>query len=280
MKYLNEKQLSEINLPKWPGCDVDGSPVTREQAMEILARTFGGYFSTNDREFEEQVKEIYYTAGSFEGIPERGEWWDDDSRAKDGESEEERRDRLHKSWNFQSAYQGKMGLLPLEYLSNQRVCSSYIGGPYGWCDWSGRIHQRDKNIGKWPSANEVYNEWATIAKAFPYLTLECRLLTHEAGYHRDKGLERPEIAVVYEVSNGVVKARMPVEADYAKGNLTESDGDISFDFMLPGAERGVSLSVWREACCIVAGRNSRHFEGSRSGVPIELISIGHLPPLV
>lgn len=273
MKYLNENQLSEINLPKWPGCDVDGTSVTRKQAMEILARTFGGYFFTNDREFEEQVKEIYYTAGSFEGIPKGGKWWDDGSRAKDGESEEERKDRLFKSWKLQSVYQGKMGLLPLEYLNNQRVCSSYIGGPYGWCDWSGRIHQRNKNIGKWPSAIEVYNEWATIAKAFPYLTLECRLLTHEAGYHENEGLERPEIAVVYEVGEGLAKARMPIESDYAKGNLTESDGDISFDFMIPGAERGVSLDVWREACRLAAGVNHSQSSNKHSGLPIEPIQL-------
>jgi hypothetical protein len=49
-KHLTRKELEAIHLIKWPGCDVDGSAVTVEQAMEILVRTNGVYFCTKDNE--------------------------------------------------------------------------------------------------------------------------------------------------------------------------------------------------------------------------------------
>lgn len=52
--------LQEINLPKWPGCDVDGNPVTREQANEILVRTGPFWLSTNDKPFKEALDRVYH----------------------------------------------------------------------------------------------------------------------------------------------------------------------------------------------------------------------------
>lgn len=253
MTYLTREELSKIDLPKWPGCDVDGSPVIAKQAMEILVRTCGGYFGCNDREFVKQVERVYYTA-----IPEsveKDEWWPDDYTFNEGESPEDRQKRLTWKWNLKNSYHRKMGLLSLEYLVNHRVCSSYIGGPHGWCDWTGRIYQRNINVGKWPSTTDIFDEWKTIAEAFPFLSLECRLLSHEAGYHVESGYESPQIAAVYEVCNGEVKARLPIESDYQKGRTTEEperEETYVFNLMNPGAERGVTLSQWKEACAHVA----------------------------
>lgn len=263
MTYLTKDNLSKIELPKWPGCDVDGSPVNTTQAMEILVRTCGGYFSSNDREFVKQVERIYYTAVPFPEAPDGEEWWFDDHTYNKDEPQEDRRKRLARVWNLKNNYRMAMGLLNLEYLVNHRVCSSYIGGPHGWCDWTGRIYQRDVNVGKWPSTTDIFDEWKTIAEAFPFLSLECRLLNHEAGYHVESGYESPQIAAVYEVCNGKVKARLPIESDYLNGKITQKSEDDDrwsmLSFMNPGAERGVTLSKWKGACAHVA---SLQFDGT------------------
>lgn len=247
-EFLNDEQIAKIDLPKWPGCDVDGKDVTPEQAQEILVRTCYPYFLTNDREFGNQAAKIFYEAIPH---PEWGEdWWVTDYIDRTAKDKEERLNLLRLAWGRQSKYHREIKLLNIEYLYNHRVCSSYIGGPYGWCNWDGKIHQRNINIGKWPSATEVFKEWATIAKAFPFLELTCRLLDHEAGYHENSDLEEPKIAVVFEVKDGEVKARTPVEMDHDPQFVTQCDNvdahvPITFDFL---QERGVSLDEWTQAC--------------------------------
>lgn len=240
--------LSSISLPKWPGCDVDGDPVTEEQANEILVRTASTWFLTNDHWFKEHVERVFYRA-----IDKEKEWGDfwwvdppyDPSELEPFEIKSERYER-------KGLYSELMGMLDLDYLRNHRVCSSYIGGPHGWCDWDGRIYQRNKNVGKWPDAMSIYNEWATIAKAFPYLRLQCRILAHEAGYHEEK----PEIAFVLNVSEGNVRARPPQTDDYNHISMKLGEEDFSSMFMggLTGynRERGVAISRWRQACSQVA----------------------------
>lgn len=237
--YLTVEQLEKIYLPKWPGCDVDGKPVSVEQAREILVRTGGTHFFSNDHQLESDIKSIFYSAIPH---PEWGDrWWE--------KSEEDFREY----YSRKEEYAMEMGVLGLEYLTNDRVCSSYVFGPNGWCNWDGVIHQRNKNIGKWPSAREVFNEWGEIAKAFPFLELTCRLLSHEAGYHK----EEPKIAVVYEVANGEVKARMPQASDYGEGKISGRPDDSSFTLMfLNRTEQGVGLLTWEESCRQVAQRNN------------------------
>jgi hypothetical protein len=252
--YLTEKELTAIELPKWPGCDVDGDSVTSEQAMEILVRTQSRYFSTNDKEFAKTVEKIFYSAIPK---PEWGEeWWQDDydyySKITEEEEEQKRRKKLVEKFKQKSNYHMEIGTLDLEYLHNERVCSCYIGGPNGWCDWDGKIHQRGKNVGKWPTATEIYNEWELIAAAFPFLRLTCRLLTHEAGCSEGN----PGIAVVYEVANGEVKARLATENEI--NFITSDDHSKSMmnlfvsGFSNPSRERGVTPHLWEKACKLTA----------------------------
>ena len=53
-----EKNLFEVELPKWPALVVIGESVTKEQAMEILIRTDSLYFGCNDKEWEEELNFI------------------------------------------------------------------------------------------------------------------------------------------------------------------------------------------------------------------------------
>jgi hypothetical protein len=251
--HLDQDALAAIQLIKWPGCDVDGMPVTPTQAMEILVRTNGTYFSTNDREFEQDVERIFYAA-----IPKPewdNEWWITPEPVS--KPTEEHRSYWFKMRHRIEEYCKQMGILNLEYLKNQRVCSSFIGGPHGWCNWNGNIFQRGINIGKWPSTTEVYEEWQMIAAAFPYLNLTCRLLSHEAGYAEGN----PGIAVVYEVKDGQVIARLPAdnEIEYVSSDKDSSDiTDIFINRMMYSLdgrhkyEHGVSLQDWKRACHHVA----------------------------
>jgi hypothetical protein len=241
---LSEEELGKINLIKWPGCDVDGDPVTPEQADEILVRTCGGLFYTNDREFEKQVNAILYQAIPK---PDWGDnWW------------------VASSFDFGSSavrplqygrmarYRDEIGILPLVDLKTARVCSSYIGGPNGWCDWNGKIGQRNKNIGKWPSTLSVLDDWTTIAEAFPFLRLTCRLLDHEAGHSDGTG----RVAVVYDVADGKAVARMPTDKDHSLILRMTSEDDFAAtmiaNLQMPNREQGVSLDRFSHACQSVA----------------------------
>lgn len=63
----------------------------------------------------------------------------------------------------------------VSYLHNDRVCSSYIGGRHGWCDWDGSIGTPSSpwNIGKWPSREAVLEDWTYLANRFPELEIDC-----------------------------------------------------------------------------------------------------------
>lgn len=245
MDILSYQDLKDIQLPKWPGCDVDGQAVSPKQAMEILVRTSNGNFMTNDREFEKSVNDIFYSAIPT-AWPHR--WWEFLYPMLYGVSRSDQ--QMVDVYKWASAYKSQMGVLNLRYLDTQRVCSSYIGGPNGWCDWNGSIFQRNKNIGKWPDAQEVFDDWSMIATAFPFLKLTCRLLAHEAGYHKDNCFDKPTVAVAYEVENGSVIARMPNSQDHELAS-TAIDNETFFQSFTPFniiTERGCTLSIWKEAC--------------------------------
>lgn len=137
---------------KWPGLLVSGETVTEDQAAEILVRTAHWPLMSNARRIDALYNEIA-------GIPD----WR--SEAYTYEKNAEAREAL--------------GILPLNYLYNCQITSSYIGGPYGWCDWRGQIFCNAHNIGKWPSLEEVTEEWEAIAHAFPFLHLTAQVIDDE-----------------------------------------------------------------------------------------------------
>lgn len=146
-----------VYLDKWPRLIVVGEAVTEEQAMEIIIRTQHlYYFHSNDKAWQNLVE----TAFGVRDIEEfRGNY---------------------QNWQkLMDARKAELGTLDLEYLTNARIISSWIGGPKGWVDWDGSIGCASWNIGKWPSESDVTAEWVTIASAFPWLKLKAQLITHE-----------------------------------------------------------------------------------------------------
>ena len=230
---MTKKEFFNLGLPKWPALLVVGTPVTREQAMEIILRTDNLYFSSNDNQFNKQLNEYFYDVkitDSFYGGENK-------AIAKKLGVEE---NNWNSIYEYKDSKEKEINALSLSYLSNSRIVSSWIGGPHGWCDWNGNIHTRNYNIGKWPSVEEVYNDWVQIAKAFPFLELTSQLLNSEAGE------DEVEVRAVVEfrIKNGKVKMVEPKKLI----TIAEfGDSDMYRRFSDPYAERGCTIDKFKEA---------------------------------
>lgn len=193
------------DLTKWPRLIVEGSPVTPDQAAEIAIRTDNWFISTNDREWQDEIHEITGIEKGSNGFP---------------------------NFNSMQEFRESVKALYLSYLTNDLICSSWIGGPYGWIDWAGNVGCATHNIGKWPTPLEVYDDWRRIATAFPFLDLTCQLITEE-------GEGKP--VVEYRVNQGMVMVKARPET------LLSEPFDPPFVALLPGAERGCTPTMLRNA---------------------------------
>jgi hypothetical protein len=146
---------------KWPLLLVTGKPVTPEQADDILLRSNGPYFTTNDRAWERQLAGILGIEMTTRTYGNGG-----------GEY-------LDMSWQASAEWFKRIGGVELHYIGNRRIVSSWIGGPKGWCDWDGRIGCGNWNIGKWPSVPEVEEDLTAIAAAWPFLDMRVQLVEDE-----------------------------------------------------------------------------------------------------
>jgi hypothetical protein len=207
-----------MDLTKWPRLIVvpeKPEPVTRQQANEILLRTNGPYFGTNDQAWEKAVADVLgiemvqREAGGYR-------YWDMSFTAAD-------------------AWYKSIGGVDLHYLLNSRITSAWIGGPHGWLDWDGTIGCSTWNIGKWPSREEVTEEWQAIAAAFPYLDLHAQLITDEG---------EGEVAAQWRVVDGKAALVEPIDR-FRVRELGEMDALIRV--IGRGGERGVSLERLTEA---------------------------------
>ena len=200
---MKKEEFFNIGLPKWPALIVQGEKITPEQAAEIIIRTGGG-FSCNDRRFTNACESLVYEVEIPEEEMDRYDAASDVIKQKLNIGEKD----WMKVFDYKEEKQRELGIMAdLCYLNNQRVCSSWVGGPYGWCNWDGAIGTSNYNIGKWPSVEEVYNEWKIIAKTFPFLSLRCQLANHEASETEDVGNPRPVIE--YIIKGGKVKMVLP-----------------------------------------------------------------------
>lgn len=220
-----KKELLNRGLPKWPAFTVDGKRVTMEQAREIIIRTdhVFDYIGCNDRDWIKQIVRVM-------GLPKSDDFLGYDDNALDALSE-------------------KIGHIPIEYLANSRVMSSFVGGPHGWIDWSGNVFCNSYNIGKWPSVEEVYDDWSKIAEAFPYLELTSQLFSGEAGSD-----EEIHPVVEFEVKGGKVEVKEPTVAHRVTGC------DIVGSMMglgMPCRERGCTIQMFEAALNEVLNKGTK-----------------------
>lgn len=206
-------KLFDINLPKWPECRVEGKRVTQDQAAAIIIRTQNFHLFTNDKEFENKLVNVLGVKSTkYGGI----EWQDSEFLSN------------------------KYKCLELEYLQNHRICSAYIGGPHGWMNWDGEIYQVGVNIGKWPSVEDVYNEWKLIAEAFPFLELKCQLFNEEGSEES----ENKKVLIQFNIKDGGVSICEPGKIiDIRDWTFEKHIGDIN----RKDRERGCTIERFKTA---------------------------------
>ena len=225
----------DIGLPKWPSLVVVGEKVTMSQASEILIRTDSLGFICNDKEWEADLNGIVYGIRASEYGSDRS--LHEQLKERHGFPNDDK--YYPEFWNVLGSYTKRYAPLELSYLRNDRIASSWIGGPHGWCSWNGDIGCSNYNIGKWPSVEEVYSDWVKIASEFPFLNLRSQLMNEEA--EESKNIKP---LIEFEIKNGKVEIYEPKEI------LVEpafGDDDMFERFHDPYRERGCPLSVVREA---------------------------------
>lgn len=197
------------SLGKWPRLLVAGEPVTQEQANNILIRTQCWPPFTNDRAWEREIAGILAEHGG--PTPLSNGW----------------------GWDGVREWGTRIRAVDLSYLSNERIASAWYGGPHGWCDWNGTIAASTWNIGKWPTVEEVADDWQNIAAAWPFLRLRAQLVPDEG--------QSGTPAVEWLVADG------RVETSTSPTRLIAQPVNPQFRPRHPGRERGVSPARLREA---------------------------------
>lgn len=191
------------DLTKWPRLLVTGNPVTEGQANDILIRTMPHSIMTNDRAWERQICQVL-------GVDQ---------------------DPAYGRPNYQTmkARREQLRCLDLHYLDNYRIASSWIGGPRGWCDWDGTIGCCSFNIGKWPSVEEVTEDWLAIAAEWPFLDLRAQLVPDDG--------DAPTPAVGWLVRAGQVTT-ITGETEL----IRQPEDPFFLASFLRGGERGVDIA--------------------------------------
>lgn len=208
-------KADEISLPKWPAMVVKGRNVTPLQAAEIIIKTDSHLpdfkYAGNDDNLAKQMNALF-------GIP----WQEHGDKNFDH----------NLFWETKQKLTNKLGHLEIGYLTNDRIISSYVGGPHGWCNWQGNIFTNSYNIGKWPDVTEVAEDWGQIAEAFPYLDLQCQLFSEE------QCSEEPTVSLVTFIVN---KGQVTVMPTKEQGYDTPVDDFQSnmISLLTPGREVGI-----------------------------------------
>jgi len=166
---MNE-ELWNADLPKWPQMIVWGESITTEQAYDIIMRTdsflcdISEYGGGNNREWNKWAKQTLGIAAVMDML----------ERLYENPA-----DRHQKQWQLDDRFKALAGIVSTSYVTNDWASSAFIFGPHGWCHPDGTIGFAD-NVGKWPSVQDVLEDWHHIAVAFPYLNLTATLMSGES----------------------------------------------------------------------------------------------------
>jgi hypothetical protein len=194
MNKITEEQAFGFGLPKWPQMLVAGDSVTVEQAKEIIFATdtslTSSWMGGNDRHFED----VFNHMTGYEKF--KNDYVD---RSNMTEEEKEKDIELSRAkWQAWDAFTQKANFLSTQYVHNSWASCAYIYGPHGWCHPDGKIAFTD-NVGKWPSVEDVANDWKAIATRWPFLNVWVTLMSAE----QCEDHARP--VVTMRVSNGTVE---------------------------------------------------------------------------
>lgn len=156
-------------LPKWPQMLVVGDPVTPEQAFDIITRTdtaFNGCWGNSRTWGARMAERLRMPANLYP--------YGDDLRKNAPHNGHTGTD-----WDAVAEWKKDWGYVETEYVHNDWVACAYIGGPHGWCAPGGQLQYAD-NVGKWPSVESLYDDWALLAREFPYVRAHVTFMSGES----------------------------------------------------------------------------------------------------
>lgn len=221
-----------VELPKWPELLVTGKRITLEQADKVIVRTAWLHgLGCNDDRWTKTVFDAFKVKRTAPE-PIRRTYWT------------HRWPRTNVDFNEWDRVAEELGVLDLNYLTNDQITSTSTDGPHGWVHWDGTIGTgRGCLLGKWPEVGEVHEEWSRIAQAFPFLDLTAQLVTNR--YSREDGMVEP--LVTWTVANGAVEMHSepgPLIRPLAEDLPTD---EAVARMMKPRAECGTSEKRLRQA---------------------------------
>lgn len=203
--------LINRSLPKWPQMIVTGKTVTIEQAKDIIFKTDDFLTSNfkfsggNNREFNDWYRNI-------SGLSQLDDM----------------------DWKVSTAIREAVGHIETEYVNNSWASCAFIFGPHGWCHPSGKIEFSD-NVGKWPTINDILDEWTRLAEAFPYIDLNVTLMDGEDSEDESNPV------VNIKVKDGIAELQEPdleVHKNYSERNINEA----VIGFAMGRSEQGLPTS--------------------------------------
>lgn len=203
--------LTALGLPKWPMITVVSMmsrKLTFEEAADILIRTDKLNFSTNN-------KSDYLDKCKIVGLC--------DVNVNFGSRQ------LVDAYEKNDARRTQLRVIDLEYVNNDQISTNSILGLHGWLNWDGEIGCTGFNIGKWPSVDEVLNEWSRIAIEWPFLSLRCQLFNDESSEQQVFGF-RP--LVEFCIHDGVAIAYRPFETLTFNGKFKYQEFSVANDTLI------------------------------------------------
>ena len=199
-------EFKNIGLPKWPQLMIVGDDVTVDQAKDIIFRTDdfltdgSCYAGGNEREFNKNYRQDC-------GFPD---------------------DKDFEAMKLSFRVREKIGFVNLNFVVSQWASTCFVGGPHGFCSPKGKIFFQD-NVGKYPSVEEVYEDFVKIAEAWPFLNFKASLYSGES-------CESDAVCLVsFVVSNGKVEV---TKEDF---DLKRFADKIDFDEMLANCRLELGL---------------------------------------
>lgn len=203
------ENIMNKGLPKWPHTIIVGKRVSVEQAKEIIFKT-DNYFYNSYAPHSNWNKGLVNEYRRRSGLYLLDIYGEMVSKACSMRNEDNAKYPFNDEINYPQLFEfhdrliTHLGVLEfnseIEYIRNDIADSCYIGGANGYMTANGEINF-NRNIGKWPSLEDVYKEFTIIAKHFPYLEMQASVYDAEQ-CERD---ERPvNLMASFIISNGNV----------------------------------------------------------------------------
>lgn len=174
---ITREEAFNVILSKWPQMLVTGKSVSVEQAKDIILHTdyqligsIGSEWMGNDHSFAKMFREIT-GFNTLVPIENRFNPMHDTSDVWTRERRFDLRDAVRD-------VESKLDFVTTQYVHNSWVACSFINGPHGWCHPDGKIQYID-NVGKWPTVEDILDDWKKISTRWNFLDIWATLMSGE-----------------------------------------------------------------------------------------------------